>query len=67
VFDSKQIHAYLRSAGAGHDIEQVGPFLATFTSCTKPTMRNYAIPDDDAQPTTDRYFASLGSKSRRDS
>jgi GNAT superfamily N-acetyltransferase len=50
VFNPKQIHAYLRAGGAGNEIEQVGPFLATFTPGTKHPMLNYAIPEDDACP-----------------
>ncbi len=70
MFDPNQIHAYLRAGGAGNDIEQVGPFLATFTPGTKHPMRNYAIPDDDAQPTRDevealvRLFLGRGLKPR---
>jgi hypothetical protein len=40
VFDPKQIHAYLRAGGDGFDIQQVGPFLATFTPGTEHPMRN---------------------------
>jgi ribosomal protein S18 acetylase RimI-like enzyme len=46
---AQQIHAYLR-AGTGDERQQIGPFLATFTPGNDHPMRNYAIPDDDADP-----------------
>lgn len=47
-----RIQAYLRVAAArSRDTEQVGPFLATFTSRSDNPFLNYAIPDDGAVPT----------------
>lgn len=46
---AEQIHAYLR-LGAGYERVQVGPFVATFTPGNDHPMRNYAIPDDRANP-----------------
>lgn len=45
------IHGYLRASGLGSQPERVGPFVALFTPDSDHPMRNYAIPDDDAQPT----------------
>ncbi len=47
--NASTVNAYLR-VGAGQVTERVGPFLATFTPGNDHPMRNYAIPDDDAQP-----------------
>jgi len=45
------IQAYMRPAASqGRTVEQVGPFLATFSEHTDLTFLNYAIPDDNAQP-----------------
>jgi len=54
----EQIHAYLRR-GPGYEREQVGPFLATFTPGTDHPMRNYAIPDDQANPTASDVAALI--------
>lgn len=39
-----------RTAAAGRATEQVGPFLATFSSDSPNPFLNYAIPDDGARP-----------------
>ena len=59
------IHAYLRASGMGSDHEQVGPFLAHFTPGTDHPMRNYAIPDDDAQPSRIEVDALIETFERR--
>ena len=45
------LQSYMRrTAAAGRATEQVGPFLATFSSDSVNPFLNYAIPDDDARP-----------------
>lgn len=39
-----------RAAAAGRTTEQVGPFLATFSTDSTNPFLNYAVPDDDARP-----------------
>lgn len=46
----KQIHAYLRRPSADREDEQVGPFVARFTPGSRHPMLNYAVPNDDADP-----------------
>ena len=42
----------LRAALRGHrDVESIGPFLAAFDADDDSPFRNYAIPDEGAQPT----------------
>ena len=45
-----QIHAYLRAPNAANEHEQIGPFVARFTPGSGHPMLNYAVPDNDAQP-----------------
>jgi GNAT superfamily N-acetyltransferase len=59
------IHAYLRASGAGSEHERVGPFLAAFTPGNDHPMRNYAIPDDDAEPSGDEVDAMVKVFERR--
>lgn len=49
MFD-QQVHAYLRALTASRS-HRIGPFLAAFDDHDAGLFRNYAIPDDDAQPT----------------
>lgn len=63
--NATQIQAYLRASGIGSDHEQVGPFLAHFTPGTDHPMRNYAIPDDDAQPSRIEVDALIEAFERR--
>jgi ribosomal protein S18 acetylase RimI-like enzyme len=52
--DLVRLAAHVRStASAGRTVEVVGPFLATFTDDDANPYLNYAIPDDDAEPTPD--------------
>ncbi len=45
------IQQYLRAVTArGRDIERIGPFQATFSRSSTNPFLNYAIPDDDAEP-----------------
>ena len=60
-----QIHAYLRASGIASEHERVGPFLATFTPGTDHPMRNYAIPDDDARPSSAEVDALVQAYERR--
>jgi hypothetical protein len=51
---SERIQAYMREAAAlNREVEQIGPFLATFTSHSASPFLNYAIPDPAAEPTVD--------------
>ncbi len=52
MFDQR-VHAYLRAL-AGPRAPRVGPFLASFDEHDAGVFRNYAIPDDDADPTPDQ-------------
>ncbi len=54
------LQAYMRPAASqGRSAEQVGPFLATFSEHTDLTFLNYAIPDDNAQPTSQEVAALI--------
>lgn len=45
------IQQYLRAITTrGRDTERIGPFLATFSRSSTNPFLNYAIPDDDAEP-----------------
>jgi len=45
------IQQYLRAITTrGRDTERIGPFLATFSRSSANPFLNYAIPDDDAEP-----------------
>jgi ribosomal protein S18 acetylase RimI-like enzyme len=46
----RAIMACIRESRKGRDLSRVGPFLILFTPATKLTFLNYAIPDDDADP-----------------
>jgi GNAT superfamily N-acetyltransferase len=62
----QQLQKYLRAAAArGRDVEQIGPFLATFDRQTDHRYLNYAIPEDGAQPTTGDVAALIDAYRRR--
>jgi GNAT superfamily N-acetyltransferase len=46
------IQRYLRAvvSGGHRDVEQIGPFLASFDRTSKHPMLSYAIPDEGAEP-----------------
>jgi predicted GNAT family acetyltransferase len=49
---ASSIHAYLRAAGqASRPTVRTGPFLALLHTTSSNPFLNYAIPDDDAEPT----------------
>jgi ribosomal protein S18 acetylase RimI-like enzyme len=55
-------------AARGRDQERIGPFLATLTRDTDNPYLNYAIPDDDAAPSSldvDRLVALYRARSRK--
>jgi len=57
---------YIRTnATAGRHVEQVGPFLATFTQHTANPYLSYAIPLDGAAPTDQDVQALIGTFRRR--
>lgn len=65
MFETR-VHAYLRALH-GARAERTGPFLAAFDAHDANPFRNYAIPDDDAQPTTtevEDLIAALISRDR---
>lgn len=63
---SALIQAYIRrTAAAGRDIEQIGPFLATFSRNSSSPFLNYAIPDAGARPTRDDVAALAAAYERR--
>lgn len=51
MFDLR-VHAYLRAL-VGARAERVGPFLASIDDHDAGLFRNYAVPDDGAEPTLD--------------
>jgi GNAT superfamily N-acetyltransferase len=62
----RQLQRYLRAtAPQGRDIERVGPFLATYDPTTDHPYLNYAIPDDDAEPTADDVAALIAAYAAR--
>ena len=55
-----QIAAYLRAnIGHGQDTARIGPFLATFDASSDNRYRNYAVPDDGAEPTAGEVQALI--------
>jgi ribosomal protein S18 acetylase RimI-like enzyme len=61
------IQRYIRSsASEGRETERVGPFLATFHPRDPLRYRNYAIPDDGAEPTAADVAALVAAYERRD-
>ena len=61
----REIHAYLRSSVRSREREQIGPFLATFSPHSDNPFLNYAIPDDDANPSPDDVTALIAAYRRR--
>jgi ribosomal protein S18 acetylase RimI-like enzyme len=54
----RRIQQYLRGAAAqGRDVEQVGPFVATFDRSDAMPYLNYAIPQDGARPSAEDVTA----------
>lgn len=61
-----QIQAYLRVAAShGRETERIGPFLATFNLSSDNPYLNYAIPDDNADPSRDDVAALVAAYERR--
>lgn len=61
-----RIQSYLRvAAGHGREVEQIGPFLATFSLHSDNPYINYAIPDDGAAPTAADIAALIEAYERR--
>jgi ribosomal protein S18 acetylase RimI-like enzyme len=54
------------SAADGRAIEQIGPFLATFSPDSTNPFLNYAIPDDDARPSRSDVEGLTSAYQRRD-
>ncbi|MGC9668071.1 GNAT family N-acetyltransferase [Planosporangium sp. 12N6] len=64
---SALIQEYIRrTAAAGRDTEQVGPFLATFSRHSTNPFLNYAIPDAGAQPSAADVAALADAYARRE-
>jgi GNAT superfamily N-acetyltransferase len=62
----QQLQKYLRAAAArGRDVEQIGPFLATFDRETDHRHLSYAIPEDGARPTAGEVAALIEAYRRR--
>ncbi len=62
-----RIQNYIRiNASRGRELEQVGPFLATFSPHTTNPYLNYAIPDADAVPALDDAEALAKAFEHRD-
>jgi ribosomal protein S18 acetylase RimI-like enzyme len=59
-----RIQSYLRASVAHRDTEQVGPFLATFDRHSDNPFLNYAIPEDDAVPSSAEVAALIESYRR---
>ena len=59
------VHAYLRALAdqRGH---WVGPFLARFDDCDAGLFRNYAVPDDGANPTPNQVAELVAAFTNRD-
>ena len=63
----RQISAYLRaSVTRAREAERIGPFLASFSLETDNRFLNYAIPDDNAEPTAGDVSALTDSYRRRE-
>jgi GNAT superfamily N-acetyltransferase len=61
------IQRYIRTAAVrGREVEQVGPFLATFDPHSPSPYRSYAIPDDGAEPTAADVAALRTAYERRE-
>jgi hypothetical protein len=51
--------------GVSHGAERIGPFLVRFDEHSDSPFRNYAIPDDAAQPSAEDVAALVVAFSRR--
>jgi GNAT superfamily N-acetyltransferase len=61
------IARYLRASIAqGRDTERVGPFLASFSRSSRNPFLNYAIPDDDAEPSAADVAGLIEAYERRE-
>jgi ribosomal protein S18 acetylase RimI-like enzyme len=61
-----RIQSYLRvAASRQRDTERIGPFLATFTPHSDNPFLNYAIPDDDATPSSADVTSLIAAYERR--
>jgi predicted GNAT family acetyltransferase len=61
-----EIQAHIRYAAAlWRETERVGPFLATFTESSDNPYLNYAVPDDNAEPTAEEVAALVAAFERR--
>lgn len=61
-----QIQSYLRFAASQHrETEQIGSFLATFDRHSANPFLNYAIPDNDATPSSTDVIALIAAYNRR--
>ncbi len=55
-----KIQGYLRALFARReDAERVGPFLAGYDAHSDNPYRNYAIPDDEAEPSSGDVMALI--------
>jgi GNAT superfamily N-acetyltransferase len=62
----ERIQQYLRVvAPIGRDHERIGPFLATFNPNNANPYLNYAVPDDNAQPTDSDVLALVDAYTQR--
>ncbi|MFN8539277.1 MAG: hypothetical protein U0232_17600 [Thermomicrobiales bacterium] len=61
-----QIQGYLRALAARRQLsERVGPFLAGYDAHSDLVYRNYAIPDDGAEPTPEEVQALIAAFERQ--
>lgn len=61
-----QIQSYLRFAASQHrETKQIGSFLATFDRHSANPFLNYAIPDNDATPSSTDVIALIAAYNRR--
>ncbi len=60
-----RLHAYLRAL-AGSRAHRTGPFLASFDDHDAGLFRNYAVPDDGADPTSDQVAELITAFTDRD-
>lgn len=61
------VQRYLRSSIAqGRETVRIGPFLASFSRSSRNPFLNYAIPDDDAQPSDSDIGGLIDAYERRD-
>src|SRR4051794_19878956 len=55
-----------KAAALNREVEQIGPFHATFTSHSASPYLNYAIPDPAAEPTADDAQALIAAFRRHE-